>query len=604
MAYQEPNKDGFYGKFGGRFVPETLMTAVLELEKAYRESQADPSFQEELNQLLRQYVGRETPLYYAKNLTQHIGGAKIYLKREDLNHTGAHKINNALGQVLLAKRMGKKKIIAETGAGQHGVATATAAALFNMECTIYMGEEDVKRQALNVFRMELLGAKVEAVTDGSRVLKDAVNAALRSWVANIDDTHYILGSALGPHPFPEIVRDFQSVIGREAKQQYRDLTGQDLPDALVACVGGGSNAIGLFHPFVEDESVAMYGAEAAGLGVDTEHHAATLTKGRPGVLHGSLMDVLQDAHGQILEAFSISAGLDYPGIGPEHSHYHVVGTRMWFKSKTAWKQMQQRREKLMPKTLTEKLNAIKAAGKGIFVPYIMAGDHDKGLDGLAETIHFLEDLGVSAIEVGIPFSDPVADGPVIEEAGLRSLAHGTSTQALVETLKTIETEVPLVIMTYFNPLFQYGVENFVKDLADTAVKGLIIPDLPHEHANFVEPFLADTDIALIPLVSLTTGIERQKELIDGAEGFVYAVAINGVTGKSGNYRADLDKHLAQLHQVADIPVLTGFGVSSQADVERFNAVSDGVIVGSKIVKALHEGESIEDFIKQAVAYQK
>jgi len=325
MAYQEPNKDGFYGKFGGRFVPETLMTAVLELEKAYRESQADPSFQEELNQLLRQYVGRETPLYYAKNLTQHIGGAKIYLKREDLNHTGAHKINNALGQVLLAKRMGKKKIIAETGAGQHGVATATAAALFNMECTIYMGEEDVKRQALNVFRMELLGAKVEAVTDGSRVLKDAVNAALRSWVANIDDTHYILGSALGPHPFPEIVRDFQSVIGREAKQQYRDLTGQELPDALVACVGGGSNAIGLFHPFVEDESVAMYGAEAAGLGVDTEHHAATLTKGRPGVLHGSLMDVLQDAHGQILEAFSISAGLDYPGVGPEHAYFKDSG---------------------------------------------------------------------------------------------------------------------------------------------------------------------------------------------------------------------------------------------------------------------------------------
>ena len=258
----------------------------------------------------------------------------------------------------------------------------------------------------------------------------------------------------------------------------------------------------------------------------------------------------------------------------------------------------------MPKTLTEKLNAIKATGKGIFVPYIMAGDHEKGLGGLAETIHFLEKLGVSAIEVGIPFSDPVADGPVIEEAGLRSLAHGTSTQALVETLKTIQTEVPLVIMTYFNPLFQYGVEKFVKDLADTAVKGLIIPDLPHEHVNFVEPFLADTDMALIPLVSLTTGIERQKELIEGAEGFVYAVAINGVTGKSGNYRADLDKHLAQLHQVADIPVLTGFGVSSQADVERFNAVSDGVIVGSKIVKALHEGESIEDFIRQAVAYQK
>lgn len=324
MGYNQPNEQGFYGKFGGRFVPETLMTAVLDLERAYRESQKDPTFQAELDELLSQYVGRKTPLYYAKNLTEYIGGAKIYLKREDLNHTGAHKINNALGQVLLAKRMGKKKIIAETGAGQHGVATATAAALFNMQCTIYMGEEDVRRQALNVFRMQLLGAKVQAVTDGSRVLKDAVNAALRAWVANIEDTHYIMGSALGPHPFPEIVRDFQSIIGREAKEQFASVSGGNLPDALVACVGGGSNAIGLFYPFVEDESVAMYGAEAAGLGLETNYHAATLTKGHPGVLHGALMDVLQDAHGQILEAFSISAGLDYPGIGPEHSYFNDI----------------------------------------------------------------------------------------------------------------------------------------------------------------------------------------------------------------------------------------------------------------------------------------
>ncbi|MEY8434593.1 tryptophan synthase subunit beta [Streptococcus hyointestinalis] len=325
MAYKQPDEKGFFGDFGGRFVPETLMTAVLELDEAYREAKADPAFQEELNQLLTYYVGRENPLYFAKRLSNYAGGAKIYLKREDLNHTGAHKINNALGQVLLAKRMGKNKIIAETGAGQHGVATATAAALFDMECTIYMGEEDVKRQALNVFRMELLGAKVEAVTDGSRVLKDAVNAALRAWVANVEDTHYIMGSVLGPAPFPEIVRDFQSVIGREAKEQFRDLTGQDLPDALVACVGGGSNAMGLFYPFVDDTSVAMYGVEAAGLGLDTEEHAATMTKGRAGVLHGSLMDLLQDAEGQILEAFSISAGLDYPGVGPEHSHFNAIG---------------------------------------------------------------------------------------------------------------------------------------------------------------------------------------------------------------------------------------------------------------------------------------
>ena len=325
MNYQLPDDKGFYGKFGGQFVPETLMTAVIELDKAYREAKADPSFQAELDDLLKNYVGRETPLYHAKSLSKHIGGAQIYLKREDLNHTGAHKINNALGQVLLAKRMGKKKIIAETGAGQHGVATATAAALFEMECTIYMGEEDVKRQALNVFRMELLGAKVHSVTDGSRVLKDAVNAALRAWVAGIDDTHYIMGSALGPAPFPEIVRDFQSVIGKEAKRQFAEISGGKLPDAVLACIGGGSNAIGMFYPFVEDESVAMYGAEASGLGLYTDKHAATFAKGRPGILHGALMEVLQDAHGQIMEAFSISAGLDYPGVGPEHCYFNEIG---------------------------------------------------------------------------------------------------------------------------------------------------------------------------------------------------------------------------------------------------------------------------------------
>lgn len=324
MTYQQPNKDGFFGEYGGRFVPETLMTAVLELEQTYRTAKEDPEFQEEFEELLVQYVGRENPLYFAKRLTDYCGGAKIYLKREDLNHTGAHKINNSLGQVLLAKRMGKKKIIAETGAGQHGVATATAAALFDMECTIYMGEEDVKRQALNVFRMELLGAKVHAVTDGSRVLKDAVNAALRAWVAQVEDTHYVMGSVLGPAPFPEIVRDFQSVIGKEAKRQFAEISGGQLPDALLACIGGGSNAMGLFYPFVDDTSVAMYGVEAAGLGLETDFHAATFAKGRPGVLHGALMDVLQDENGQILEAFSISAGLDYPGIGPEHSYFNSI----------------------------------------------------------------------------------------------------------------------------------------------------------------------------------------------------------------------------------------------------------------------------------------
>lgn len=321
--YQQPDEKGFYGDFGGQFVPETLMFALKELMAAYEASKEDEAFQTELAAYLSDYVGRETPLYFAEQLTKKLGGAKIYLKREDLNHTGAHKINNALGQVLLAKKMGKKKIIAETGAGQHGVATATAAALFGMECTIFMGALDVKRQALNVFRMELLGSKVESVTAGNNTLKDAVNEALRYWVANVEDTHYILGSALGPHPFPEMVRDFQSVIGKEARQQILAKEGR-LPDVAMACIGGGSNAIGLFYPFINDESVRLIGVEAGGMGVETNEHAATMTKGEVGVLHGARMHLLQDEDGQVIEPYSISAGLDYPGVGPEHSYLEQV----------------------------------------------------------------------------------------------------------------------------------------------------------------------------------------------------------------------------------------------------------------------------------------
>lgn len=322
--YKEPSIEGFFGEFGGQFVPETLMYAVKELTDVYEASKIDEDFQNELRYYLKQYVGRENPLYYAERLTKKLGGAKIYLKREDLNHTGAHKINNAIGQVLLAKKMGKNKVVAETGAGQHGVATATAAALFGMDCTIFMGEVDVKRQALNVFRMELLGATVESVTSGSRTLKDAVNEALRYWVANVEDTHYVMGSVLGPHPFPEIVRDYQSVIGTEARAQLLATEGK-LPDVALACVGGGSNAMGLFYSFIEDSDVRLIGVEAAGKGIDTEEHAASITKGSVGVLHGTKMYLLQDNDGQVQEAFSISAGLDYPGIGPEHSFLHTIG---------------------------------------------------------------------------------------------------------------------------------------------------------------------------------------------------------------------------------------------------------------------------------------
>ncbi|MDI2588925.1 tryptophan synthase subunit beta [Psychrobacillus sp. NEAU-3TGS] len=313
-----------YGRFGGQFVPETLMTALIELETAYEDARIDPAFIEEVNYYLKDYVGRETPLYFAERLTRQVGGAKIYLKREDLNHTGAHKINNTIGQALLAKRMGKKKIVAETGAGQHGVATATVCALFDMECVVFMGKEDVRRQELNVFRMELLGAKVVSVDQGSATLKDAVNEALRYWVSNVEDTHYILGSALGPHPFPKIVRDFQRVIGVETRKQLIEKEGC-LPDAVVACVGGGSNSIGMFHPFIEDEKVALYGVEAAGSGIETGKHAAAIAGGKEGVLHGAYMYVLQDDDGLIQEAHSISAGLDYPAVGPEHSYLHDIG---------------------------------------------------------------------------------------------------------------------------------------------------------------------------------------------------------------------------------------------------------------------------------------
>jgi tryptophan synthase beta chain len=324
-----PDPRGHFGAYGGRFVAETLMPLVLSLEAAYEAAKKDPSFQAELDGLLKHYVGRESPLYFAERLTEHLGGAKIYLKREDLNHTGAHKINNCLGQILLARRMGKKRIIAETGAGQHGVATATVCARFGLPCVVYMGEVDIERQKPNVFRMKLLGAEVRPVSSGSRTLKDAMNEAIRDWVANVEDTFYIIGSAAGMHPYPMMVRDFQTVIGNETRAQMQAREGR-LPDLVTACVGGGSNAIGMFHPFLDDTSVEIHGVEAAGDGVNTPRHAATLTKGSPGVLHGSRSYLLQDGDGQIIEAHSISAGLDYPGVGPEHSWLKDNGRVKYF----------------------------------------------------------------------------------------------------------------------------------------------------------------------------------------------------------------------------------------------------------------------------------
>jgi len=319
-----PDEFGHFGIFGGRYVAETLMPLILEVEQAYEAAKADPSFQAELDDFLTHYVGRPSPLYFAERLTEEFGGAKIYFKRDELNHTGAHKINNCMGQILLARRMGKKRIIAETGAGQHGVATATVCARFGLECIIYMGATDIERQAPNVFRMKLLGAKVVPVTSGTATLKDAMNDALRDWVSNVEDTYYLIGTVAGPHPYPAMVRDFQAVIGTETREQMLDAEGR-LPDSLVACIGGGSNAMGLFYPFLDDADIRIIGVEAAGHGIESGEHAASLTGGRPGVLHGNRTYLLQDDDGQILDAHSISAGLDYPGIGPEHSWLNDSG---------------------------------------------------------------------------------------------------------------------------------------------------------------------------------------------------------------------------------------------------------------------------------------
>jgi tryptophan synthase beta chain len=389
-----PDARGHFGVYGGRFVPETLMAPLLELEGAYATARRSRDFQGRLRELLRHYAGRPTPLYFAARLSEHCGGARIFLKREDLCHTGAHKINNVLGQALLAVRMQKRRLIAETGAGQHGVATATAAALFGLSCDVYMGSEDVERQALNVFRMRLLGGRVIPVDAGSRTLKDAINEALRDWVANVDSTHYLLGSALGPHPYPMMVRDFHAVIGREARGQARREIGR-LPDALVACVGGGSNAIGLFHPFIEDRGVRIVGVEPGGHGIATGRHGATLTAGRVGVLHGTMSYFLQNDDGQIATAHSISAGLDYPGVGPEHAYYKDAG-RFEFTSVTDAEALEgfrwlTRLEGIMPAlesahAVAHAMRMAKAMAPSETIVVGLSGRGDKDVDVVAKAL--------------------------------------------------------------------------------------------------------------------------------------------------------------------------------------------------------------------------
>lgn len=545
----EADELGFFGEYGGQYVPETLMPAIIELKKAYKEAKADPEFQRELEYYLSEYVGRATPLTYAASYTESLGGAKIYLKREDLNHTGAHKINNALGQALLAKRMGKKKLVAETGAGQHGVASATVAALFDMELVVFMGSEDIKRQQLNVFRMELLGAKVVAVEDGQGTLSDAVNKALQYWVSHVDDTHYLLGSALGPDPFPTIVRDFQSVIGKEIKSQILKKEGR-LPDAIVACIGGGSNAIGTFYPFIKDD-VALYGVEAAGQGEDTDKHALAIGKGSPGVLHGTKMYLIQDEGGQVQLAHSISAGLDYPGIGPEHSYYHDIG-RVTFENAT-----------------------------------------------------LLSENGADIIEIGVPFSDPVADGPVIMEAGQQAIKQGITIDYIFEQLEKHGNQIKChyVLMTYYNIICHYGEQAFFEKCRDTGVYGLIIPDLPFELSQRLKQQFSHYGVKIISLVAMTTDDKRIKDIVSHAEGFIYTVTMNATTGQNGAFHPELKRKIESIKAIANVPVVAGFGIRSPQHVADIKEVADGIVIGSEIVKRF-KSNTREEIIKYLQSIQQ
>lgn len=558
------NQKGRFGTHGGQYIPETLMNAVIELEAAYEYYKNDPEFNRELTELFNEYAGRPSRLYYAEKMTKALGGAKIYLKREDLNHTGAHKINNVLGQALLAKKMGKTRLIAETGAGQHGVATATAAALMGMECVVFMGEEDTIRQALNVYRMRLLGAEVIPVTTGTATLKDAVSEAMREWTSRIADTHYCLGSVMGPHPFPTIVRDFQAVISKEIKEQILQKEGR-LPDAVIACVGGGSNAIGSFYHFIEDKKVRLIGCEAAGRGIDTDETAATITTGRLGIFHGMKSYFCQDEYGQIAPVYSISAGLDYPGVGPEHAYLHDMGRAEYVPvtdEEAVWAfEYLAKTEgiipaiesahavahamKVAPLMSPEKIIVVTISGRGdkdcaaiadtegrifmsniknafknkkAFIAFFTCGDPD--LETTKKAIRSAVKNGADLIELGIPFSDPTAEGPVIQAANLRALKSGITTDKIFAFVRELrkDIDVPFVFMTYTNVVFSYGVEKFVSECQKSRIDGLILPDLPFEEKEEFHPICAGYGVDLISMVAPTSE-KRIAKIAGEAEGF-------------------------------------------------------------------------------------
>ena len=631
-----PDSRGRFGSYGGRFVAETLMPLILELERAYEEARDDPAFGAELAAWLADYAGRPTPLYLAERLSAQLGGARVYFKRDELAHTGAHKINNTIGQILLARRMGKRRIIAETGAGQHGVATATVAARLGLECIVYMGARDIERQRPNVFRMRLLGAEVRAVKSGSATLKDAMNEALRDWVSNVESTFYIIGSVAGPHPYPAMVRDFQAVIGNEVREQIMAKEGR-LPDVLVACIGGGSNAIGLFHPFLDEPAVRMIGVEAAGHGVESGAHAAALSAGQPGVLHGSRSYLLQDDDGQVLEAHSISAGLDYPGVGPEHAWLkdvrprrvrpdhrrrgpwrvspvqragrHSAGARAGARARPrgqdcagAAERPSDRHESLRPGRqghlhrggchgghsvsgrIERRFAELAEAGRGGLITFLCAGDPDPKTS--AELVAGLPAAGADVIEIGMPFSDPMADGPAIQAGSLRALEAGMTlagTLDLVRALRRRDEATPVVLMGYFNPIWRYGPERFLDDAREAGVDGLIVVDLPPEEDDELCVPAQDAGLAFIRLVTPTTDDERLPKVLANAKGFLYYVSITGITGTRAPIAEQVAAAVARLRRHTRLPVAVGFGIRTPAQAAAVAKVADAVVIGSALV---------------------
>ena len=567
-----------FGAYGGRYVPETLIPALDELEAGWREALADDGFHAELHQLATTYAGRPTPLTLAERFAP---GKRIYLKREDLLHTGAHKLNNALGQAVLARRLGKRRIVAETGAGQHGVATATVCARFGYECVVYMGEEDMRRQKPNVERMGLLGAEVRAVDFGTKTLKEATSEAIRDWITNVETTHYLIGSCVGPAPYPELVAELQSVIGREAREQLLAAEGR-LPEAVLACVGGGSNAIGIFHGFLEDADVRLIGVEAAG--------AASLGSGRPGVLHGARSSILADEDGQIADAHSISAGLDYPGVGPEHAYLRDIG-RAEYVGATDEEALQAfgdlaRTEGIIP-ALGAKAGSDPVTGSDPkkLVIYLMAEPETPELARAAV------DGGADLVELGFPFSDPLADGPVIRRAGERALARGMRTRACLDVLaqtRALVGDTPLIPMTYSSLLEAYGWERFAQDVTTAGATSMIIADLPAGERP---------EARRIQLVAPTSTDERIALAGRETDGWLYLVTLAGTTGA----RDDLSPALAGLaeraRRLVDVPLYAGFGISTPEHARAAAELADGIVVGSRAVQVAESGpDALRDYV--------